>query len=151
MWGIVGDRHGHRSVLIGAGLWWAIGLGILRWAPTLQVYTLAFACIGLSTTATTIADLSLAMEFGSERDRPTYMGLARSLPGLVWLVAPLIGGGCVERGGYPPVFEWSLAFTVCGTLALILLVQDPRSRNAVTSLTDQPREASRIAGTGENL
>ena len=70
MWGIVGDRHGHRSVLIGAGLWWAIGLGILHWAPTLQVYTLAFACIGLSTTATTIADLSLAMEFGSERDRP---------------------------------------------------------------------------------
>jgi len=59
------------------------------------------------------------MELGTEEERPNYLGLARSLPGVFILVAPLIGGSVVTWFGYQSMFLFAVVFAVIGVGYLI--------------------------------
>ena len=78
-----------------------------------------FLIFGFSQSGNIIGELVLAMELGKEEERPIYMGLARSIPGLFILIAPLIGGTIVNLAGYPMMFLISLCLTALGLLVLL--------------------------------
>jgi MFS family permease len=126
LWGILGDRYGHKPVLIIAGLFWITGLVMLLYVSSAFWFSAIFVFMGLSFTGNNVADLGVAMEFGTELNRPTYIGLARTLPGFAVLFAPILGGLLVKYVGYSALIGLSLLFTVGGLLALSIFVRDPR-------------------------
>lgn len=126
LWGILGDRYGHKPVLLFAGLFWIAGLVMMFYVSNAIWFSAIFVFMGLSFTGNNVADLSVAMEFGSELNRPTYIGLARTLPGFAVLIAPIAGGLLVKYIGYSALISLSILFTVGGLVALGFFVRDPR-------------------------
>jgi MFS family permease len=128
VWGPIGDRWGHKRVLELAIITWLAAVGmtlsvaLVGWEWGVYV---AFALMGFSSAGNLISGANLPLEFGSEAERPTFIGLTRTAIGPVLLIAPLLGGWLIEVMDYTPFFIVSLGFTLA-SLALIRLVKDPR-------------------------
>ena len=126
LWGSVGDRYGHKRVMVlAAGLWLA-ALAAALLASQAWGFYVVFALLGLSSSAGTLSDLNLAMEFGPEAERPTYIGLARTASGPALLIAPVCGGLLAQTWGYPVMLLVSLGFALAGGLWLAFGVREPR-------------------------
>lgn len=76
-----------------------------------------------------IADQNFAMEFGTEENRPTYIGMSKTLTGPFFLLAPIIGGSLVQIWGYNSMFLAALILSVLAFVIIKFLVRDPRSSN----------------------
>jgi MFS family permease len=127
--GALGDRLGHRRVMQLAGVMWIAALGTMLLVTITQATWLlyvVFALLGFSNAVGVVSDFNLAMEFGPEAERPTYVGLARTSTGPALLIAPLIGGLIAQSIGYPAVFVTSLVFAVSGLYLLTRRVKEPR-------------------------
>jgi MFS family permease len=127
--GMLGDRFGHRRVMQLAGVMWITALSTMLLVATTQATWLlyvVFALLGFSNAVGVVSDFNLAMEFGPEAERPTYVGLARTSTGPALLVAPLIGGLIAQSIGYPTMFATSLLFAAGGLYLLTQRVKEPR-------------------------
>jgi MFS family permease len=128
VWGYVGDRWGHRLVLIVAGAFAVLGLALAIVANSLEAFYGVFVLSGVASAGLILADLSIILEFSSPTDRPTYIGLTRSLLAPFIGFAPLIGGWVASLIGYRGMFAVALAFTAAGAATLAWLVEEPRRR-----------------------
>jgi MFS family permease len=139
--GTLGDRWGHRRVMQLAGLLWIAALGTMLIVTITQATWLlyvVFALLGASNAGGVVSDFNLAMEFGPEAERPTYVGLARTSTGPALLIAPLIGGLIAQAIGYPAVFVTSLVFAVGGLYMLTRRVKEPRHLEKIESVVSAP-------------
>ena len=127
IWGIMGDRVGYKRVMMISILIRIAVLILFIFSPSLVWIYVAFGLMGIGNTASMTSDFNIAMEFGTESERPTYIGLARTLTGPILLVAPLIAGAITDVWGYPAMFVTSLIFTAAGLVMLGLGVKDPRN------------------------
>jgi MFS family permease len=126
VWGLVGDRWGHKRVLEGSSLLGAFALVVALLAPSVVAYYIVFALAGAANAGFVIGELSIVMEFTEPARRPTYIGLARSLLA-PWIgIAPLLGGVVLESFGYVPLLVAALVFTVIGSGMLVGRVREPR-------------------------
>ena len=73
-----------------------------------------------------MADLNVVMEFGSAADRPTYIGLSRTVLGPALFIAPLLGGQIAAWDAYPTMIVASLIFSAVGLAVLWLWMIEPR-------------------------
>jgi MFS family permease len=124
--GWLGDRWSyHLAMMIGAVA--AILGGLLAWwAPTAGWFYLVFVLTGIANAAIWTVAIAMIMEFGTEAERPAYIGLGNSLVAPLTILAPLFGGWLAEVFSYPAAFLGS-AVAGGGMLAmLLLLVKDPR-------------------------
>jgi MFS family permease len=127
--GTLGDRLGHRRVMQLAGVTWIAALSTMLIVTVTQATGLlyvVFVLLGLSNAIGVVSDFNLAMEFGPEAERPTYVGLARTSTGPALLIAPLIGGLIAQAIGYPTLFMTSLFFAASGLYLLTRRVKEPR-------------------------
>jgi MFS family permease len=139
--GTLGDRLGHRRVMQLAGAIWIAALGTMLLVTITQATWLlyvVFALLGLSNAGGVVSDFNLAMEFGPEAERPTYVGLARTSTGPALLIAPLIGGLIAQAIGYPAVFVTSLVFAASGLYMLTRRVKEPRHLEKIESVASAP-------------
>jgi Na+/melibiose symporter-like transporter len=127
-WGALGDRLGHKFILIGSSLLWISALAVLLLVPEQWGLYVVFALMGLSQPGNMIGDLNMAMEFDSGPRRPSYIGLARTLTAPVLLTAPVMAGVVVGWSSYPVMFGVSLGFALCALVALLFGVTDPRRK-----------------------
>lgn len=128
-WGMLGDRLGHKRVLEMAGTLWVAALLIALLAPSVLAFYAVFALMGFGSAGGVLGDLNIAMEFGPDAERPTYIGLARTVTGPALFVAPLLGGAILEWGSFPNLFAISLAFAAGGLALLWTRVVEPRRRS----------------------
>ena len=134
--GVLGDRLGHRRVMQLAGVTWIAALSTMLLVTITQATWLlyaVFALLGFSNAVSVISDFNLAMEFGPEVERPTYVGLARTSTGPALLIAPLIGGLIAQSIGYPVMFATSLCFAAGGLYLLTRRVKEPRHLKVATN------------------
>jgi len=126
--GWLGDRLGHRAMLI-AGALAVTASSLLAWgAPTIGWLYPAFVLSGLANVAYWTIGMAITAEFGSEETRPTYIGLSNTLVAPATILAPLIGGWIADAAGFQVTFLVS-AVGGLGVAALLLwLVRDPRPR-----------------------
>ena len=127
IWGMVGDRHGHKLVMEWSTALWAGSLVLALIAPSGIVYHGVFALVGAANAGFIVSDLSIAMEFGPEAQRPTYIGLARTLSAPFLFVAPLIGGAVAQIWGFSWLFVLALALTLSSLIMLRWRVIEPRT------------------------
>lgn len=130
LWGAIGDRFGHRSILVWGSLCAALSATVALWAHGFWAYALVFLFLGMNVAGTNLAGLTLITEFGPEARRPTYIALASVAYAPFAIGAPIVGGFLADAWGYTPVFVVSAVAGLAAMLAFQLIVPDPRKRAA---------------------
>ncbi len=131
--GPIGDRLGHKRVLELTGVFRLAALLVALLAQSVEVFYAVFALMGFSSAGGVLGDLSIAMEFGPEVERPTYIGLARTVTGPILFLAPLVGGAILQWTNYPIMLGFSLFFSVAGLGILRFRVAEPRHLSTATA------------------
>jgi MFS family permease len=126
--GWLGDRLGHRAMLIAGSV--AVTLSsLMAWgAPSLNWMYLVFILSGLANVAYWTIGMAITVEFGTEETRPTYIGLSNTLVAPFTIIAPLLGGWISETAGFQTTFMISAIGGLVIAGLLIWLVRDPRPR-----------------------
>jgi MFS family permease len=125
-WGPLGDRLGNKRTMVASSALWPLALLAALLSNASWGFYLVFALIGFGNAGSVIADLNIAMEFGPEAERPTYIGLTRTTTGPALLIAPLLGGWIAQQWSYPVLFCVSLGLATVGLVLLAWGVKDPR-------------------------
>jgi len=126
LWGLVGDRRGHKTVLGGAAFAMALAAGAAWLAHSLPWLWAAFILLGVATSADAVSGMNIILEFCAPEDRPTYIGLTNTLLAPAKTLAPILGGWLATWAGYRGMFLAALVVSILGALALTLIVREPR-------------------------
>ena len=129
--GWLGDRWGHRSMLI-IGAVAALASSILAWsaASILWFYPI-FLLAGITNVSIWTIGMAMTVDFGSESKRPLYIGLSQTLIAPATILAPLLGGWVVDAAGFIPTFSISIVLAFITLAILIFMVKDPRKNLTV--------------------
>lgn len=77
-----------------------------------------------------ISGISIVYEFTDAENRPTYIGLANTIPGIAGSIAPLIGGWLAGAISYQAMFILSAVIAIIGWALLHFTVREPRKINS---------------------
>ncbi|MCC6259964.1 MAG: MFS transporter [Anaerolineales bacterium] len=131
--GWVGDRIGHRAMLI-LGAFSALVSAVLAWlATSLFWFYPIFILTGWANVSIWTIGMAMTVDFGTETQRPLYIGLSQTLTAPATILAPLLGGLIVDRAGFMPIFSTSIWLSAAMILILLWLVKDPRKRQALSA------------------
>lgn len=124
--GWLSDRVGHKKMLV-VGMVSVALSSLLAWAaPALEWFYLVFIISALANVAYWTIGMVLVVEFGSEAERPMYIGMSNTLVAPFTIIAPILGGWIADSLGYQTTFLLSAIGGVIVTLMMIFLVKDPR-------------------------
>ncbi|HLO18158.1 MAG TPA: MFS transporter, partial [Anaerolineales bacterium] len=127
--GWLGDRVGHRLMLI-IGAASATLSSLLAWfAPSLAWFFPIFVLSGFANVAIWTNGMTMTVDFSGENERPFYIGLAQTLTAPATIIAPLIGGRIADTQGFMSMFAWSTMLSIVMLSILIFLVKEPRKLN----------------------
>ena len=124
--GFIADAKGHKlsleiAILISVG---SIVLAIF--APNPLWFYPIFFLRGAIMAGTFISGVSIVMEFTSPENRPTYIGLANTVPGVAGSLAPLIGGLLAGAVSYQWMFSLSAGIGIASWILMRFTVREPR-------------------------
>lgn len=124
--GWLGDRLGHLAMLVIGALAIMFSSLLAWWAPSIFWFYPVFVLAGLANVAIWTIGMAITVEFGSEPERPTYIGLSNTLGSPVTILAPLLGGWLADTVSYPAMFMLAALIGLATTLVLVFFVKDPR-------------------------
>jgi len=131
--GFFSDRKGHKLSLEICMALSVLSLALAIFAPSALWFFPIFFMRGAITAGTFISGISIVYEFTDAENRPTYIGLANTIPGVTGAIAPLIGGWLAGAMSYQVMFILS---AIIGTISWILLrfaVREPRKMKSLTN------------------
>ncbi len=134
--GFLADRKGHKLSLEICSLLSILALVLAIIAPGPLWFFLIFFLRGAVNAGTFISGISIVYEFTDADNRPTYIGLANTIPGIAGGIAPLIGGWLAGAVSYQAMF---ILAAIIGATSLVLLrfaVREPRKMVAAPVLSD---------------
>ena len=126
IWGFVGDKAGYKRIIENSNLLFIIGIVAILFVKSIWGLYIVFGIMSLAHSGEFIADQNIAMEFGPEADRPTYIGMSKTLTGPFLLLAPIIGGALVQLYGYQSMFIISSILSLIAFVVIKFLVVEPR-------------------------
>ena len=129
--GWIGDRWGHRRVLILSNLLTALAILIALSAPGVNWFLLVFALTGFvhATQWTTI--MTITIQFCSVAERPFHIGMANTLISPVTFFAPVIGGWLIDAVSFELTFGIFALAALLSVFVYVLPMHDPRDSNIV--------------------
>ncbi|RME59248.1 MAG: MFS transporter, partial [Caldilineae bacterium] len=125
VWGVTGDRVGHKTVQAGAALAMAGAATAALLAPSAAWLALTFALMGAYMAGEQASGLNIILEFCPPEDRPTYIGLTNTLLAPVLILAPILGGWLATALGFQALFTVAALVGGAGALLLALWVREP--------------------------
>jgi len=129
--GFLADRKGHKLSLEICWLLSILSLVLAIIAPSPWWFFPIFFLRGAVNAGTFISGISIVYEFTDPENRPTYIGLANTIPGVAVTVAPLIGGWLAGAVSYQAMFILSAVIGVVSWGLLRYVVREPRKVNPV--------------------
>ena len=123
--GWIGDRWGHRRVLIAANVLTVLAIAIALSAANVYWFFAVFALTGVVNSSQWTTIMTITVKFGSVAERPYYIGMANTLIAPVTVLAPIIGGWLVDAVSFELTFG---IFAVAGLLSIlvyVILMEDP--------------------------
>ncbi len=117
--GWIGDRWGHRRVLIAASLLTVLGIGIALRASDVSWFYAVFALTGFVNSAQWSTIMTITVQFGSVAERPYYIGMANTFIAPVTIFAPIFGGWLVDAVNFELTFG---IFALAGILSVLVYV-----------------------------
>lgn len=85
-----------------------------------------FFLSGTISSGSYISGISIVYEFTEAENRPTYIGLANTIPGIIVSVAPLLGGLLAGVVSYRAMFLLAAVFAAVSWILLRFAVHEPR-------------------------
>lgn len=137
--GWIADRCGHRRVIV-IGMVASIAMNVVALtAVGVGGFPAVFGLYGVFNAAIQVSALNVALEFApSAEQRPTYVGIERTLLAPFGFGLPLLGGHLVDVIGYRAVFGLGIVFGIA-CVVMLFFVRDPRhqrpERLSTTALT----------------
>jgi MFS family permease len=129
IFGWIGDRYSHRLMFALGVLLSGSSAALAMVAPELGWFYIVFALAGLANAGLWTTINALTVEFGSESERPYYIGLANTLVAPVTLLAPLFGGWLADSVGYEATFGVAAASAILTVLTIVFLLSEPRHQS----------------------
>jgi MFS family permease len=125
--GWLADRWSRKGILeLGAVC--AMLSAILAWlAPNIAVFFIVVILAGIANTVFWTIGMTLTLDFGTDAERPTYVGLSNTLIAPATILAPLIGGWLADRAGYSATFLFAAFASLVTVIVLHLAVHDKRN------------------------
>jgi len=139
--GFLSDRKGHKLSLEICWLLSTLALVLAIIAPSPLWFFPIFFLSGAVSAGTFISGISIVYEFTDAENRPTYIGLANTIPGIVVAVAPMIGGWLAGAMSYRSMFILSAIIGAVSWVLLRFAVHEPRKMNS-SSLSSEPLPSS---------
>jgi MFS family permease len=124
--GWLGDRWGHRSMLIAGALAMAASAALAWWAPSLGWFYPVQALAGLANVSMWTISMAMTVDFGAEGERPVYIGLSNTLTAPATIIAPIVGGWLADSVDFEATFALSAILGLVTAMVLFFLVKDPR-------------------------
>jgi MFS family permease len=128
VFGALGDRHGHKGILVSVSFSVALA-SAAAWLANSPVWMyISFALLGVAYAGYSVSGMNIILEFCAPQDRPTYIGLTNTLLAPGAAPAPLIGGWLATRLGYRPMFAIAVLVSILGGALVAWWVREPRRR-----------------------
>jgi MFS family permease len=124
--GFFSDRKGHKLSLEICFLLSVLSLGLATIAPNPLWFFPIIFLRGAVVAGSMLSGISIVYEFTHAENRPTYIGLANTIPGIAGAIAPLIGGWLVGAISYQAMFLLSAIVGAIGWALLRFAVREPR-------------------------
>jgi MFS family permease len=123
--GWLGDRTSHRYVMV-MGMLSASVSALTAWlAPTENWFFLVFILAGIGNVALWTSGLAMILQFGTDQQRPVYIGLSNTLVAPATILAPLLAGLIANMTGYSAAFIVSALGAIAAAGILAIFVTDP--------------------------
>ena len=136
--GFLSDRKGHKLSLEICWMLSVITLGLAIFAPSPLWFFPIFFLRGAVSAGNFVSSISIVYEFTDAETRPTYIGLANTLPGAAAGIAPLIGGLLVGVISYQAMFIIAAIIAAFSWALLRFAVREPRKINLSTNPSEPP-------------
>ncbi len=124
--GFFSDRKGHKLSLEICLLLSTLLLVLAIIAPGPGWFFPIFFLRGAVNAGTFISGISIVYEFTDAENRPSYIGLANTIPGVMVSVAPIIGGWLAGAMSYRAMFILSAIIAALSWVLLRFTVREPR-------------------------
>jgi MFS family permease len=139
--GRLADRWSPRVVMTIGALAATLSAMLALLAPSANWFYASFLLTSMAVVAIWTIPMPLTVQFGTEEERPYYIGLSSTITAPATLLAPVIGGWLADAVGFEATFLVSI---VCGLLMaamLVFVVKDPpREQIALTQPIRTPVE-----------
>jgi len=130
VFGFLADRTGHKLSLEICLLLNVISFGLAIVAPSPAWFYPIFFLRGAVFAGAFVSSIAIVYEFTTPENRPTYIGVANTIPGVAGTLAPLIGGWLAGAVSYPFMFILSTIFGAIALGTLHFSVREPRKTGA---------------------
>lgn len=121
------DKIGPKRIVVFSLICLAASLTLTVLSPNIWVFYAVFILQGIYGAALNMGDMMLVMELGEESLRPTYLGLARTMTGVVLIVVSVSGGLIVEKLGFNFMFWLATAMTLVSVVLFSMVKDRPRN------------------------
>ncbi len=132
--GWLGDRRGHLLTLQIGTVATIVGMLLAMGAQGVAWFYPIFILAGVANVAAWTVPLSMTLEFGTESQRPAYIGLSNTLVAPSTFIAPILAGFLIDTVSYEVAFLASAIAGIATLLVLVVGVKDPRKRLISQSL-----------------
>lgn len=123
--GRLADLWSPRVVMVIGAVAATLSATMATFAPSANWFYASFILTSMAIVAIWTIPLPLTVQFGTEEERPYYIGLSSTVTAPATLIAPIIGGWLADTAGFQATFTVSI---VCGLLMaamLVFVVKDP--------------------------
>ncbi len=110
--GWLGDKFGHKKVLVINGFLTVAAIAVALTAPSPAWFYLVFALLGANQAGFMVSGITIVFEFCDEDVRPTYIGITNTVNGIFGAIAPLIASLIIEQSGFQTLFWVSIIFSL---------------------------------------
>jgi MFS family permease len=128
--GFLADRKGHKLSLEICMVVSVLSLVLAVSAPSPLWFFVIIFLRGAVNAGIFLSGISIVYEFTDAESRPTYIGLANTIPGIAGTIAPIIGGWLAQAISYQVMFTLAAVLGVISWGMLRMLVREPRLMNA---------------------
>ena len=126
--GAIGDRCGHRRIVVFGFLCFFVGSLACSLSPTIELLVASRALQGVGAAATMTGTLAMLSESAAdERERGKLVGLWAALGGIALPLGPLLGGLLVDLGNWRAVFWLNLPIILVALVPIIVYSSPARA------------------------
>jgi MFS family permease len=129
--GFFSDRKGHKLSLEICMVLSLSSFVLAILAPSSVWFFPIFFLRGAVDAAVFISGIAIVYEFTGAENRPTYIGLANTIPGVAGAIAPIVGGWLAGATSYQAMFVLAAVIGVISWGLLRFGTRDPREANNV--------------------
>jgi MFS family permease len=123
--GWIGDRWGHRKVFgFGAALIVMSAL-IAMFAPDQHWFYVVFGLAGVANATLWATAMALTIQFGTDREKPLYIGFTNTFIALPAIAAPIVGGWLADFASFQITFLVSVVSGLLMAGVLLFVMRDP--------------------------